>query len=168
MRRFRPVVLLFGFGLLQVFLPQVWSPLGAVDWLLVYIVHRSLRSPFQHSVLLGAGGGLIQDGLSGGIVGLHAFSKTAVAALIASFGTFLVVRGALPQALVTGAAAALESVVVIAWQAMLGRPLSMGPIDIAFRAVATGVATVFVLALARHLGRRRQRRRTAGAKGGRL
>jgi rod shape-determining protein MreD len=163
----RPVGLLLGLAILQVFLPQVWSPLGAVDWLLIYIVHESLRGSFQRSILTGAGGGLLQDGLSGGIVGLHAFAKTAVAAVIASFGSFLVVRGPLLQALVTAAATFVEGLIVAFWQAMLGRPVSMGPLDILLRAVATGIATALLLAAARRWQQRALRRGHSGTKAAR-
>ncbi len=154
MTALRSVALLLGLGLLQISLPQVWSGFGAVDWLLIYIVLQSLRSPFQRSILLGAGGGLIQDGLSGGIIGLHAFAKTTVAALIASFGSLLVVRGPFPEALVAGGAAALESLIVIAWQIMLERPVSIGAADVIVRALATAAATVVILSTVRWWERR--------------
>jgi len=163
----RAAGLLLGLALLQVFLPQVWSPLGAVDWLLIYIVHESLRSSFQRSILTGAGGGLLQDGLAGGIVGLHAFAKTAVAAVIASFGSFLVVRGPLLQALVTGVATLAEGLIVAFWQAMLGRPVSMGPLDIVLRALATGIATALLLAAARRWQQRALQKGRGGAKAAR-
>lgn len=167
MTALRSTVVLLALGLLQIFLPQVWSGLGGIDWLLIYVVLYSLRSPFRQSTLVGAGAGLIQDGLAGGILGLHAFAKTTVAALIATFGSLLVVRGPLPEAVVTGAAAALEGLIVIGWQGMLGRPASMGPIDLVIRAVATGAATLLVLhagrwwehrALLKHSRRLRSRR----------
>jgi rod shape-determining protein MreD len=154
----RSVGVLLGLALLQVSLPQVWSPLGAVDWLLIFIVHESLRGSFQRSVLIGAAGGLVQDGLSLGIVGLHAFAKTSVAAIIASFGSFLVVRGPLLQALVTGVAALGESLIVVFWQAMLGRPVSMGPLDIVIRALATGIVTALIFAVVRRWQQRVRRR----------
>ena len=149
MTALRSIVLLFGLGLLQIFLPQVWSGLGVVDWLLIYVVLQSLQGSFRRSILLGAGAGLIQDGLAGGIIGLHAFAKTAVAAVIAMFGSLLAVRGPLLEALITGVATALEGLIVIAWQVMLRRPVSLGPIDLLVRAVATGVATMVVLYIGR-------------------
>lgn len=166
MTALRAIALLFGLGLLQIFLPQVWSGFGGIDWLIIYVVLQSLRSTFQRSILLGAGAGLIQDGLSGGIIGLHAFAKTTVAALIASFGGLLVVRGPLPEAAVTGVAAALEGLIVIAWQVMLGRPVSLGPLDLAVRAAATGAATLVVLWTARRWERRALSRRRGGRPGG--
>ena len=57
MTALRSIVLLFGLGLLQIFLPQVWSGLGVVDWLLIYVVLQSLQGSFRRSILLGAGAG---------------------------------------------------------------------------------------------------------------
>ena len=153
--------LLFGLGLLQILLPQVWSPLGLVDWLLIAVVHQALRSGLRRSVLLGASAGLIQDGLSGGIIGLHAFSKTVVAAIIAGFGSFIVVRGALYQGIVSGGAALGDGLIVAAWLAMLGRPQSLRTLDLLLRALATGGIAAVVLWSARWWERRMMRRRMA-------
>ena len=65
------------------------------------------------------------------------------------FGSLLAVRGPLLEALITGVATALEGLIVIAWQVMLRRPVSLGPIDLLVRAVATGVATMVVLYIGR-------------------
>lgn len=151
--------LLLGLGLLQEFLPTVWRPLGGVDWLLIAVAHRALRSDFRRSVLLGAVAGLIQDGLSGGIVGLHGFAKTAVAAAISAFGSFIVFRGPLSEAGVTGLAAVLESVIVIGWLVMLGRPAHIATVGVVGGALATAVATAVWLTLARWLRRRIEQRR---------
>jgi rod shape-determining protein MreD len=149
MTALRSLVVLSALGLAQIFLPRVWSGLGAIDWLLIYVALYALRGRFRSSVLMGAGAGLIQDGLSGGIIGLHAFAKTSVAALIATFGGLLVVRGPLPEALVVGAAGILEGLIVVAWQAMLGRPVSLGLFDLLWRAVVTAGATLIILSAAR-------------------
>lgn len=152
------IAILLGLGLLQLFLSQVWVGLGAIDWLVIYIALMSLRVSFQRSILLGAAGGLIQDALSGGIVGLHAFAKTCVAALIGGFGGLLVVRGPLPEALLVAAAATVEGLVVVAWQVMLERPVSLGPLDIVWRTALTSVAAFAVLTSAHRRGQRSRRR----------
>ncbi len=158
----RSLAALFALGVVQVFLPQVWSGLGVIDWLLIYVVVQSLRSSFHGSILLGAGAGLIQDGLAGGILGLHAFAKTSVAGLIAAFGGFLVVRGPLPEAIVVGAATALEGLIVEAWQMMLGRPVSIDLFDVAIRAVATAIAAFAALSALRRWEQRALRRSHVG------
>lgn len=162
MTALRSVALLFGLGLVQIFLPQVWSGLGGIDWLLIYVVLVSLRGSFRQSIFLGAGAGLIQDGLAGGIIGLHAFAKTAVAAVIATFGGLIAVRGALLEAVITGLATALEGLIVVGWQVLLGRPVSLGPVDLLVRAAATGAATTVIL----FASRRWQQRALINRRGG--
>lgn len=152
------IAILLALGLLQVFLSQVWSILGAIDWLVMYIALMALRVSFQRSIVLGAAGGLVQDALSGGIVGLHGFAKTSVAALIAAFGGLLVVRGPLPEALLVAAAATFEGFLVVAWQMMLERPVSLGLVDIVWRAAATSAAAFAVLTAARRRELRARRR----------
>ncbi|MFQ5743835.1 MAG: rod shape-determining protein MreD [Acidobacteriota bacterium] len=148
--------LLAGLGLLQAFLPVVWLPTGAIDWLMIAVTYQALRGTFRRSVVLGAAAGLIQDGLSGGIVGLHGFAKTTVAAVIASLGSFLVVRGPLPEAGVNALASLLESAMVIAWLALLGRSGTVATMSVTARAAATASAAALLLFAARWQ-RRRQR-----------
>ena len=149
------VLLLFGLGLLQIFLPQVWSGLGRIDWLLMYVVLQSLRSSFRRSILLGAGAGLIQDGLAGGIIGLHAFAKTTVAAIIAMFSSLFVLRGPLSGAMITGLAVIIEGLILMAWQLSLGRPASLRLGDVSLGAAATSAATMLVI----YAGRKWQERK---------
>ena len=158
MRALRWFVLLLALGLLQTSTTQVWTPLGHVDWLLVAVVYMALRGTFREAVILGAVAGLMQDGLSGEIVGLHGFAKTSIAAVIASFGSFLVVRGPLPEAVVTGIASLLESSIVVSWYVLLGRSSSVSGLSITGRAIATAVATAAVLSAARWLQQPRKRR----------
>ena len=148
------VLLLFGLGLLQIFLPQVWSGLGRIDWLLMYVVLQSLRSSFRRSILLGAGAGLIQDSLAGGIIGFHAFAKTTVAAIIAMFSSLFVLRGPLSGAMITGLAVIIEGLILMAWQLSLGRPASLRLGDVSLGAAATSAATMLVI----YAGRKWQQR----------
>jgi len=158
MRALRWFVLLLALGVLQTFTGVVWAPLGQIDWLLIAVVYVALRGSFREAVILGAVAGLLQDGLSREIVGLHGFAKTSVAALIASFGSFLVVRGPLPEAVVVGIASLLESSIVVAWLVLLERSSSMSGLSITGRAIATAVATAAVLSAARWIQQRRKRR----------
>jgi len=158
MRALRWFLLLLALGLLQTFTPVVWSPLGHVDWLLIAVVYVALRSSFREAVILGALAGIMQDGLSQEIIGLHGFAKTSVAALIASFGSFLVVRGPLPEAVVAGITSLLESSIVVAWLVLLGRSSQVAGLSITGRAIATAAATAAVLSAARWVQQRRKRR----------
>lgn len=155
--------ILLGLGLVQTFLPTVWEPLGAVDWLLLPVVHVALRSSARRSLLVGAAAGVIQDALSGGLIGLHGFAKTVVAATAAFFGNLLVVRGAVPEGSIAGLASLLEGAVAAAWLLTLSRPAVPGPVGLMGRAVATGVAAILVHTTV-VWWRRRRRRRAAGSR----
>ena len=158
MKALRWFGLLLALAVLQSFTGEVWELFGHIDWLLIAVVYMALRSSFREAVILGALAGLMQDGLSREIVGLHGFAKTSIAALISSFGSFLVVRGPLPEAVVTGIASLLESSIVVAWLVLLGRSTSVSGLSITGRAIATAVAAATVLSTARWLQQRRKRR----------
>ena len=155
MTALRSIFLLLTLGLMQIFLPQVWSRFGRVDWLLIYVVLQSMRSSFQRSILLAAGAGLIQDSLSGGIVGLHAFTKTTVVAIIATFSNRLVFSGPIPEAMIVGLAVTLDGLIVVAWQLFLGLPSSLSAGDIFAGAAATSGVTMLVI----YTGHKWQQRR---------
>lgn len=147
-------------GLLQAFLPRVWQPFGAADWLLLPVVHQALRRSFRRAVLLGATAGLIQDSLSGGIVGLHAFGKTLAAATAASLGGLLVLRGPVLEGLVTGGASLVESAVILSLLNLLDRSPQTLTTGILGRAIMTAAAmAILAICLIRWRRRRAHRLR---------
>ncbi|HJO30219.1 MAG TPA: rod shape-determining protein MreD [Acidobacteriota bacterium] len=158
------VLLLFGLGLLQIFVPQVWSGLGRIDWLLMYVVLQSLRSSFRRSILLGAGAGLIQDGLAGGIIGLHAFAKTIIAAIITMFSSLFVLRGPLSGAMITGLAVIVERLILMAWHLSLTQPTSLGMGDLWLGVAATSATTMLVV----YAGRKWEQRQLVKQRRGRV
>ena len=99
--------LLVGVGALQTLAHQVSATLGLVDAMMIAVGLVALRASFAGAVWTGAVGGLIQDALAGGIVGLHAFAKTLAAAALAVVGDFLAIRGQLAEATIVAAATAL-------------------------------------------------------------
>ncbi len=143
---FQIVVLMLVVGTFQTTLTQMVPPLGLVDGLMVAAGLLALRRTFAASVVIGALAGFVQDSLSGGIVGLHAFAKTVVAALITSLGNVIVVRGPLAEAIVIGAAAMIESMIIrslldfFAWPGM--EPLATVAARGGATAMACGVITV--------------------------
>ena len=126
-------------GAAQTMLHQLWAPLGLVDGMMIAVGLIALRASFAGAVWAGAIGGLIQDSLAGGIVGLHAFAKTVAAAAMAVVGDFLAIRGQLAEAMIIAAAAALEATITRLLLLFLGWPASDGPLIILLRAGATGI-----------------------------
>lgn len=116
------VLLLLGLGAIQTTLTQAWAPLGLADLLMAAAGLLALRLDFNRAVLTGAAAGLVQDSLAGGLIGLHAFAKTAVNAVLSSLGQFFVVRGQLASSVVVGIAAVAEASIVRLLLAFLGWP----------------------------------------------
>ncbi len=103
------------------------SPLFArlVDPFLLVLVWYSLRTGPVGAELLGTGVGLLQDGLSGGLFGLHAFANTVVGFAVALAAQRVVVGQQAARVLIFAAAAALQQLVLaILLRAMVsGSPL---------------------------------------------
>ncbi|HJO03229.1 MAG TPA: rod shape-determining protein MreD [Acidobacteriota bacterium] len=156
------VVLMLVVGTAQTTLTQMLPPLGLVDGLMVAIGLLALRRTFASSVLIGALAGFVQDSLSGGIVGLHAFSKTVVAALITSLGSVIVVRGQLAETIVIGGAAVLEGTIVMGLLGFFAWPGGEALATIAARGGATAVVGGLIIAGGPRLvvGWQRRRRRS--------
>ena len=133
------VVLMLVVGTVQTTLTQMMPAIGLVDGLMLATGLLALRHTFTTSVLTGALAGFVQDSLSGGIVGLHAFSKTIVAALITTLGNIIVVRGQLAEAIVIGTAAVIESMIVMGLLGFFAWPGVEGLGTIAARGGATAV-----------------------------
>lgn len=131
----RALVLLLLAGGLQTVATATWWPLGAFDLLMVACGILALRGPWGGSVVAGSTAGFIQDALAGGLLGLHALSKTAVCAAINSLANVMVVRGPLAESLLIGAAAIGEALITrmvlaaISWPGSesLGWTLARGP-----------------------------------------
>lgn len=159
---FRIVLLLLGVGLVQTTLGQIAPPFGAVDGLMIAAGLLALRLPFQPAVMTGAFAGLVQDSLGGGIIGLHAFAKTAVMAVLASMGTVVVVRGQLAEAVVIGIATVAEGVIVRGMLIFLDWPTADTTAAIISRGLATGATCGIITILAPRavVGWQRWRRRS--------
>ena len=94
-----------------------------VDPFLLVIVWFALRTNPVGAQLIGAGTGLLQDALSGGLFGLHAFADTLVAYGVSLAAQRVVVGQQAVRVLIFAAAALLQQLVLIALLvAMLDKP----------------------------------------------
>lgn len=158
----RVVGLVVGTALIQSFLPVLLPGLGAVDLLMLVVVHFALELPFRRGVLAGALAGLAQDSLSAGLAGLHAFTKTLVAAVVGLMGDVVVIQGTVPRAVLIGLAEVAEALLVVGLLALVDRPSLLEPGRIATQAAATAAAAAAFFSLAgvvRRWWRRRRKRR---------
>lgn len=154
------MALLLGIGVAQSIATQLWRPLGLVDGLMIASGLLALRLPFPGAVFSGAFAGFLQDSLAGGLIGLHAFAKTAASALIASLGSVLMVRGPLAEALVIGVAALVESVIVRTLLSFLDWPGAEGASRVLGRGLATALLCGTLLVAGPRMGKRWHRWRS--------
>jgi len=132
-------------GLVQNALTQAWSPLGRIDGLMMLTGFLALRLRFVPAVATGAVAGLVQDSLAGGLIGLHAFAKTVVAAVLGSIGGVLMLRGQLAEALIIGVGTFAEGLIVRSLLLFLGWPgLDSGGLVLG-RSVTTGLVMGLLL-----------------------
>lgn len=69
----------------------------AVNLVLVAVIYLALAFGPVAGLLAGTAGGLVQDALSGGIVGIGGFSKTLVGFVVGVFGAQFIVSHSLPR-----------------------------------------------------------------------
>ena len=96
---------------------------GLVDPFLVVLVWFSMRSNPLLAQLLGAGTGLLQDALTGGLFGLHALADTLVGYAVALAAQRVVVGQQAVRVLIFAAAAAAQQAILAGvMMAMLDAP----------------------------------------------
>lgn len=156
----RNVVLILAVGALQTVLADTWAPLGLVDGLMIVAGLLALRLSYPAALITAGFAGLVQDSLAGGLLGVHSFSKTAVAAALNSMGSVLVVRGQLAEAIVIGGAAFLDGVIAGTLMVFLDWPQQQPLAVIGLRGIATGVVCAAFLLLRPWVLMRWQRWRT--------
>ena len=92
---------------------------AALDLVLVVVVYVALSTGPATGLLAGAIGGLAQDALSSGIIGVGGLSKTVVGFLIGIIGTQFIVAQPLPRFVVFFGATLLHAVVFMGLYVLL-------------------------------------------------
>lgn len=133
----------------------------AVDLVLVVVVYVALTSGPVAGLLAGTVGGLVQDALSSGILGMGGLTKTLVGFLVGRFGTQFIVTATVPRFLVCAAASAAHAGLFMGVYTLLGLRSFPNPLAaVALQAVGNGVLGVVVFQLAEWLPRMLERRRS--------
>jgi cell shape-determining protein MreD len=143
----RTVVLVLVVGAVQSVLADAWSPLGAVDGLIIVVGLLALRLSYPAALLTAGFAGIVQDSLAGGLLGVHSFSKTVVAAVLNSMSSVLVVRGQLAEAIVIGVAAFADGLVARVLMVFLNWPLQEPISALGIRGIGTGIVCAAFLLL---------------------
>ena len=122
-----------------------WIPDGAIDLVLIVVVYNALTTGRVSGLLAGTFAGLVQDALSGGVIGMAGLSKTVVGYVTGILGTQFIVTGTLTRFVVFFLATVMNDVVFMGMYELLGLR-SFGTPYAAVAAQGLGNAVVGVLA----------------------
>lgn len=132
----------------------------AVDLVLVVVVYVALTSGPLAGLLAGTAGGLVQDALSSGILGMGGLAKTLVGFLVGRFGTQFIVTATVPRFLVFAAASVAHAGLFMGAYTLLGVRSFPNPLAaVAVQALGNGLLGVVGFQLAEWLPQMMDRRR---------
>ncbi len=103
--------------------------LGYLDVVLIVIVYSSFGRDPMRAMFLGAGAGLVQDSLSGGILGTQSFSKTVIAFLAGTLSVRFALDHILPRLVVMAGASILNGLIYVGLHALFGIRLIPEPVQ---------------------------------------
>jgi len=139
-----------------------WLAAGAVDLVLVVVVYHALASGRVTGLLAGTFAGLVQDVLSGGVLGMAGLSKTVVGYLAGIVGTQFIVAHSASRFVVFFLATVLNAVIFMGLYELLGLRHFGAPFAaVAGQGVANAVVGVLVFKVIELLPGAVERRRAA-------
>lgn len=137
-----------------------WRGTPTVDLVLVVVVYVALTGGPVAGVVAGTVGGLVQDALSSGILGMGGLAKTVVGFLAGRLGTQFIVTGTLPRLIMFAAATVAHAVLFMGAYSLLGLRSFPDPFTaVAIQAAGNGVLGVVVFKLSEWMPRAVERRR---------
>ena len=122
-----------------------WFSNNAIDLVLVVVVYNALTSGRVGGMLTGSFAGLVQDALSGGVIGMAGLSKTVVGFLAGIVGTQFIVTHSASRFVVFFLATVVNAIVFMGVYELLGVRQFGTPVG-AVAAQGLGNAVVGVLA----------------------
>lgn len=139
-----------------------WLAAGAVDLVLVVVVYNALASERVTGLLTGSFAGLVQDVLSGGVLGMAGLSKTVVGYLAGIVGTQFIVTHSASRFVVFFLATVLNAVIFMGLYELLGLRHFGAPFAaVAVQGVGNAVVGVLVFKVIELLPGAVERRRAA-------
>jgi rod shape-determining protein MreD len=117
----------------------------AIDLVTVVVVYVALSTGPTTGMLAGACGGLVQDALSSGIIGIGGLAKTIVGFLTGVVGTQFIVARPLPRFVVFFLASLLHAAVFIGLYVLLDLRAFRGPYTGVFGQAAANAAVGILL-----------------------
>jgi rod shape-determining protein MreD len=139
-----------------------WRGTPTVDLVLVVVVYVALTGGPVAGLVAGTVGGLVQDALSSGILGMGGLAKTIVGFLAGRFGTQFIVTGTLPRIVTFAAATAAHAALFMGVYTLLGLRSFPDPwTPVAIQAAGNGLLGVVVFKLSEWMPRAVERRRAS-------
>jgi rod shape-determining protein MreD len=150
---------------LQATLSGMWMTAGTrVNLVLVAVVYVALAFGAVTGLLAGTAGGLAQDALSGGIVGVGGLSKTIVGFLVGVLGAQFIVSQPIPRFVMFVGATFVHELCFQALSALVeSRPFTMQYSAVLLQAVVNAVIGVLAFEVAEGVPGLLQRRHSRGA-----
>ncbi len=140
-----------------------WITRGTVDLVLVVVVFTALTSGRVAGLLTGTFAGLVQDALSGGVIGMAGLSKTVVGFLTGIVGTQFIVAHTLSRFVVFFLATVVNAAIFMGLYQVLGlRDFGSPYAVVAAQAVGNAVMGVLVFKAVELLPGAVERRRSRG------
>jgi rod shape-determining protein MreD len=134
----------------------------AVNLVLVAVVYVALSYGALTGLLAGALGGLVQDALAGGIVGIGGITKTLIGFLVGTLGAQFNLSSTVPRLVMFAAATFVHELVFQGLQTIVGRPFALKWSTVLVQSLINALIGVTMFALVEQgpgaLQRRRIRR----------
>ena len=110
------------------------------DLFSVYVVYIALTRPARPAMLIGGAAGLLQDALTGVVLGLNGFKKTLLAFLVGTLGSLFMLNQAVPRFSILFAAAIFDALASWALSLAMGQHYVFPqPIDLALLGLGNGI-----------------------------
>ncbi|MGC4083087.1 MAG: rod shape-determining protein MreD [Vicinamibacterales bacterium] len=143
-----------------------WVAVGAVDLVLIVVVYFALTSGRVTGLLTGSFAGLVQDALSGAVIGMAGLSKTVVGFVTGIIGTQFIVTHSASRFVVFFVATVVNQAVFRGFYEMLGlRHFGSPYAAVSAQAFGNAVVGVLVFKVIEVLPGAVERRRHARAGG---
>lgn len=131
-----------------------------VDLVIVAVIYYSLVGGPNVGILLGSAAGLVQDALSGGVVGVGGFANCLVGCLAGVLGTQFIVTGTLPRFLVFVLGSLLQMGCSIGLYTLIDpRGIGVAPTTVLAQALLNGVVGVLAFYVVERMPQVIERRR---------
>jgi rod shape-determining protein MreD len=110
------------------------------DLFSVYVVYIALTRTARPAMLLGGGAGLIQDALTGVVLGLNGFKKTLLGFLVGTLGSLFMLNQPVPRFGILFAAAVFDPLAELALSLAMGQHYVFpAPTDLVLLGIGNGV-----------------------------